>query len=123
MEEPSQQNYQQYPPYQSYSYPGYYGYNIPVKKTTNGLAIASLVLSLVGLMVSIAPIVGIILGFVALSQIKNEPHRYEGKGLAQAGIIIGFIIVGLKVLFIVAYIFIIIFFIGFGTTTYELWNI
>jgi len=49
---------------------------------TNGLAIASLILSILGF-----SIVGAILGHVALSQIKRTNEA--GSGLAIAGIILG----------------------------------
>ncbi|MBN1390367.1 MAG: DUF4190 domain-containing protein [Candidatus Thermoplasmatota archaeon] len=70
----------------------------PAGKRTYGLAIASLVVSLAGFFVPYAPIVGIILGFVALGRIREAPGRYEGQGLAKAGIAIGFVIIGLKML-------------------------
>ncbi|MCU1482368.1 MAG: hypothetical protein JWQ19_3154 [Subtercola sp.] len=67
----------------------------PVAPRTNVLAIVSLVVSIVGF-----TIIGIILGFVALSQIKRTGEG--GRGLALAGIIIGFVelVLGI-VLFIV----------------------
>ncbi|MBN1539627.1 MAG: DUF4190 domain-containing protein [Candidatus Thermoplasmatota archaeon] len=74
-----------------------------VTRRTYGLAIASLVVSLAGIFVPYAPLVGIILGFVALSRIKEAPLRYEGRGLAKAGIAIGFVVIGLKVLFFLIY--------------------
>jgi hypothetical protein len=59
--------------------------NAPVYKSTNGMAIASLVLSLVGISLP-----GAILGHVARNQIKKNPNQ-EGSGLALAGIIVGWI--------------------------------
>jgi len=56
----------------------------PQTNTTNGLAVASFVLSIVGL-----GIIGFIMGIVALSQIKKSSQN--GRGLAIAGIIIGVI--------------------------------
>ena len=55
----------------------------PVQKT-NGLAIASLVLSLVGF-----GFIAAILGHVALGQIKRQNEA--GRGLALAGVIIGWV--------------------------------
>ena len=63
-------------------------------KGTNGLAIASLVTSLVGLNV-----VGIILGFVALSQLKTSGEG--GRGMAIAGIIIGFVSLGIMIIVLI----------------------
>ncbi len=59
-----------------------------------GVAIASFIVGIVGLMMGLAcavPIPGfiaIILGFVALSQMKKTPHS-TGRGLAIAGIVMG----------------------------------
>lgn len=58
-------------------------YGAPAPQT-NGLAVASFVVSLVCL----AP-VGFILGLVALNQIKESNNTQAGKGLAIAGVAIG----------------------------------
>ena len=65
---------------------------------TNGLAIASLVTSFTGFLCCIGSIVAIVLGTVALDQIKRT--RQEGFGLAVAGIVLG--VAGLVVALIVA---------------------
>jgi hypothetical protein len=59
------------------------------------MAIASLVCSLFGWLCFIGPILGMIFGFVALSQIKQTGQR--GRGMALAGIIIGGVIVALGI--------------------------
>ncbi|MCV7196025.1 DUF4190 domain-containing protein [Mycobacterium angelicum] len=69
-----------YPPPE---YPGGYG-----ASGTNTLAIASLVTSIAGVLCcGTSSIVGIVLGTIALNQIKQT--REEGYGLAVAGIVIG----------------------------------
>jgi hypothetical protein len=70
-----------------YPVPDYVGgYN--QKSATNTLAIVSLIASCLGILCGgISAIVGIVLGGVALSQIKQT--REEGHGLAVAGIVIG----------------------------------
>ena len=65
----------------------------PTTDRTNGLAIAALVSSF------FVSILGIILGFVALNQIKSTGE--QGRGLALAGIIIGFVAVGITILIII----------------------
>jgi hypothetical protein len=60
------------------------------------MATASLVLSLIGLFCGIGAILGIILGFVAKSQIKRTGEG--GSGLATAGIVIGFVTLALSIL-------------------------
>lgn len=65
---------------------------------TNGLAVASLVLSLLGL-VGILPLLGTILGLIfgysAKGQIAASRGTQGGEGLAQAGIVIGWVTLGL----------------------------
>ena len=65
----------------------------PAAEKTNGIAIAALISSF------FVSVLGIILGFVALSQIKKSGEN--GRGLALAGIIIGFVAVGITVLIII----------------------
>ena len=62
------------------------------QKKTNGLAIAALLCGLVGIITSCFPIiglVGVILGIVALVQLRDEPERFRGKGMAITGIFAG----------------------------------
>lgn len=74
-----------------------------MKKETNGLAIASMICSLCSVAVWVASIVGIVLGFVAIHQIDNDPERYEGRSFAIAGIAVGFAVLGLSLLILVFY--------------------
>jgi hypothetical protein len=75
---------------------------VPVAPTvpTSGMAIASLVLGIGGL--TILPLLGsiaaIILGYMARSDIRRRPSEVTGDGLALAGIVLGWISVGLAVL-------------------------
>lgn len=62
----------------------------PAPWTTNGLSIASLVLSLLWL-VGLGSLLGVIFGVIARRQIRRQPQR--GEGMALAGLIIG--VVGL----------------------------
>ncbi|WNI17511.1 DUF4190 domain-containing protein [Actinacidiphila sp. ITFR-21] len=69
-----------------YGAPGPYGYPAPqqgwyVERTTNGLAIASLITAL-----TCIPLLGLVLGVIGLRQIKRRGER--GTGLAVAGIVI-----------------------------------
>jgi hypothetical protein len=64
------------------------------------MAIASLILSAVGWIVCIGPILGIIFGFVALSQIRQSQGRQGGSGLAKAGIIVGFAVIALFIVLV-----------------------
>jgi hypothetical protein len=66
--------------------------------------VASLVLSCVGIIpffFGITCILGVIFGFVSRSQIKKTNGTQQGSGLALAGIIVGFGLIGLFVLGVV----------------------
>lgn len=79
------------------AYPGY----PPAAPQTSGMAIASLVLSLLGLigLALIGPILGVIFGHMALGEIKRSNGAVGGQGLAMAGLIIGYVELGLTLLF------------------------
>jgi hypothetical protein len=64
---------------------------------TNGLAIASLVCGIVGCF-WITAIVAVVLGFIARNQIRESGGMQQGDGLALAGIILGFVWIGLGII-------------------------
>ena len=85
---------------------------------TNGMAVASLVCSLVGLLTTwFVPILvsalGVIFGHVALNQIKSKGQG--GRGMAIAGLVIGYIVVGLAVAAIVVFVVILGAGVGFSS--------
>ena len=83
---PPQQSYPQQP-YPSYAQPQYApGPGYAPAGPTSGMAIASLVCSLLGI-----GLVGVILGHLALSEIKKSNGYTQGRGLAIAGLIIGYL--------------------------------
>ena len=77
------------PPEYGAPYPGgYYPTDMSGRPTgTNSLAIFSLVASVIGLLCGVGSIVGIVLGVIALGQIKRTGQ--DGRGLAIAGIAVG----------------------------------
>lgn len=67
-------------------YPGYPRY--PDRQAgTNPLAVFALVASCVGLLCGVGSIIGIVLGVIALNQVKRTGQ--QGRGLAIAGIAVG----------------------------------
>jgi hypothetical protein len=74
-----------------------YGYrwgSAPVIQHTDGFATASLVMSLVSLfmcLLLIFPILGVVFGHVSLSRIKRSGGARRGRGMAIAGLVIGYI--------------------------------
>jgi hypothetical protein len=108
------------PPGSPPAYPGYpgYGYGAPMPVApNNSMAIVSLVLSLVGIACGLTAPVGAILGHVARRQIRQRGEG--GAGMALAGIIVGWIVTGLYLIYIA---FLIVIFViaakNSGTTTY-----
>ena len=79
-------------------YGQYAPYGGPPVRQNNGLAIASLVCSCAGFLFLLPAIVGVILGFVARSQIRQSRGMQSGDGLAVAGILVGFAWIGLVVI-------------------------
>ena len=75
--------------------------NMP-DRTTNPLAIVSLVSGILGwtLLPFVASLIAIITGHMARSAIRREPDRYDGDGLAIAGLVLGWVAVALAVLFV-----------------------
>lgn len=58
--------------------------------STSGLAIASMVLGIVWIY-WIGSITGLVLGYLALREIRQDPLHLEGRGMALAGIVLGWI--------------------------------
>jgi hypothetical protein len=85
-----------------YGRAGPYGYPAPYAQPgsagQNGLAIASLVCSCVGIFLLAVPsVLGVIFGFVARSQIRRSGGAQSGDGVALAGIIVGFAVIAVVV--------------------------
>jgi len=74
------------------------------------MAIASMILGLVSVTIGLCCYVGVltapvamVLGFVALSQIKKNPEQYSGKPMAIVGIVSGALYFVILVLIILLY--------------------
>ncbi len=78
------------------------GQVVPVTKTS-GMAIASLVLGLVGFFVFpfIPSVLAIIFGAIGMGQINRSNGAVKGKGMAVAGIILGIVGIIIMVLVVV----------------------
>jgi hypothetical protein len=105
---PDKSPFGQPPPAYGVPYPPQYG----AGQRTNGLAIASLVCSVAGVLTCISAPVGVILGHVAKKQIRETGE--DGDGLATAGLWVGYILSALGLLGIIFYVVVIIAAIGSG---------
>ncbi len=68
---------------------GPYGYTMVPATSTNGMAIASMVLGIVWIY-WIGSILAIVFGHTSLSQIKRTPYQ-TGRGMAIAGLVLGYV--------------------------------
>jgi hypothetical protein len=71
-----------------------------VQKTTNGLAIAAMVLGIVWVY-WVGSVLALIFGYIAKGQIRNSDGRQGGNGMAIAGIVLGWVGIGTLTLMIV----------------------
>lgn len=102
---PEGQNPPAYNPPPTYSAPpGYqpYGAGVPPQPTNSGMAIAGMVLSLVGLIpcfwvFQIPAVLGTIFGFIGMKQTKGGARK--GRGMAIAGVVVGIILIVVAVAF------------------------
>lgn len=69
-------------------------------RQTSSLAIVSLISGVLGwtLLPLFGSIVAIITGHLGRGEIRREPERLQGDGLAVAGLILGYVAIGLGVL-------------------------
>lgn len=69
---------------------------------THGLAIAALVCGILSLVLTAIPfgILAIVFGSISKRKILEAPNLWEGKGMAQSGVIMGIVSLALTVLFI-----------------------
>lgn len=90
-----------YAPPPGYGYPPGYGGWAPAAASTNGMAIGSLVCSIAGLLsCGLLGVVGVVLGHLAVRQINRSGGTEGGRGLAIAGLAIGYLgLVGWMVFF------------------------
>jgi len=91
------------PPADAYSPPppaAAYPPPAPVSRGTNGFSIASLVLGIVWIY-WVGSILALVFGYIAKSQIDRSGGAQGGRGMAIAGIVLGWIGIALLILFIV----------------------
>ncbi|RZQ62668.1 DUF4190 domain-containing protein [Amycolatopsis suaedae] len=79
-----------------------------------GMAVASLVCSLVGILICICAPLGIIFGHIAYGKAKRG--EAGGQGMAQAGMIIGYVLVGLWLIPLVLWLVLVVFAAGVSVT-------
>ena len=114
--------YPPYPPYgaQAYPYPyPYYAYPYAPQPQTSGWAIASLVCGIAGFAGAgfIGSALAIIFGYVARNEIKRSGDVIQGGAFATAGLVTGYIGLGLAVIGIIVYIGFFLLFIATLPTT------
>jgi hypothetical protein len=86
-----------FPPPGQASAPGYYFGAVPIRQSTNGFAVASMVLGILWIY-WIGSILALVFGYIAKKQIRESNGTQGGQGMATAGIVLGWIGVGIIVL-------------------------
>ena len=76
-------------------------------RTTSSLAIASLVSGILGwtLLPFIGTLVAIVTGHMARAEIRRSNGQVDGDGLAIAGLVLGWLVIAISVLTVLAFIF------------------
>lgn len=72
---------------------------------TSPLAVVSLVAGILGLTIALGlgSLVAVITGTMALREIRNQPEAMGGEGTARAGVVLGWVGIGLTVLLVCAF--------------------
>lgn len=80
---------------------------LPPARQTSTLAVISLVAGILGwtLFPFIGSIGAIIIGHLARREIRREPQRLEGDGLAVGGLVLGYAMVVFAILAVAAFVF------------------
>lgn len=73
------------------------------KKVNNGFALASFIISTIIILPYFMPI-GVVLGLVALNQMKKNPDKYGNKWMAYVGVIVGTVVTALATLLVWAWV-------------------
>ena len=78
--------------------------SIPAPRQTSSYAVIALVAGILGwtLLPFLGSLGGIIFGHMARGEIRRQPDRLEGDGLAVAGLVLGYLSIALAVLVVVA---------------------
>jgi hypothetical protein len=74
---------------------------VPVAVKTNGLAIAAMVLGILWLY-WVGSVLAVIFGHIALNQINAAGGTQQGRGMAIAGVVLGWIGIGILLIVIIA---------------------
>ena len=83
---------------------------VVVSQPTNGYAVASLVLGIVGLgFLFVGPTLALVFGYMARNEIDRSGGVQGGRGLAVAGIVLGWVGIGFSILFLLFFIFMFVF--------------
>ena len=93
------------PPYRAAPQYGYTYGPAPVITRTNGLAIASMVLSITSVFLGIffvPQILGIVFGHVSMAQIRRSQGTEQGAGMAIAGLVVGYVMLVLWIVIWIA---------------------
>lgn len=72
----------------------------PIAPRTSGWAVASLICSLLGLLIFPCLVAGIVCGHIAMRRLASDP-TLQGRGFAKAGLVIGYVVLVLAFLAVI----------------------
>ena len=82
--------------------PAFRGQATGAAQKTSGAAIGSLICGILGFVTGVTALIAVILGHISLSQIKQSAGRLGGHGSAIAGLVMGYLVLGLVAVAILA---------------------
>ena len=77
-------------------------YDATMPASTNGFAIASMVLGIVGFMCLVGAILALVFGYKARREIDASGGRQQGRGMAITGIVLGWVWIAVTVVVVIA---------------------
>ena len=101
--------------------PQYVAYAALTPLPSSSLATVSMVMGILGFtfLPLVATIVALITGYAARKETRSVPPRASGDGMATAGIVMGWIQVGLAVVGFVCFVALMVFVLGLGVAIYN----
>lgn len=76
-------------------------YGAPAAPKANGMAVAALVLGITGFLCCIPAILALVFGYISKGQIDKSNGTQGGRGMAVAGIVLGWVWVGLGIAYVI----------------------
>jgi hypothetical protein len=88
-------------------------FNGPLYVKSSSLAVSAMVCGIVGILVCpLLAFFAVIMGHIARGQIRRQPERYDGAGMALAGMILGYVVIAIWLVVLAIYVIFFVILIG-----------